>query len=79
MDADGNGNADPYNSVDAVFATARYLRANGAPGNYRRAIYAYDHADWYVKQVLSTARRFRVGAKIGVPLAARELPRIQTP
>ena len=27
---------------------ANYLRASGAPGDYRRAIFAYNHADWYV-------------------------------
>src|SRR5918998_1970910 len=35
MDADGNGKASPYNSTDAIFSSARSLRASGAPGNYR--------------------------------------------
>ena len=48
-DADGDGKASPYNSVDAVYSTARYLRATGAPRSYKKALFAYNHADWYVK------------------------------
>lgn len=58
MDADADGRASPYNSVDAIFSSARYLRASGAPGNYRRALFAYNHATWYVNDVLRRARRF---------------------
>lgn len=58
MDADGDGVASTSNAVDAVFSTARYLRASGAPGDYARAIFAYNHADWYVRQVLDTAESF---------------------
>jgi soluble lytic murein transglycosylase-like protein len=58
MDANGDHKASPYHSADAIFSTARYLRANGAPGNYRRAIFAYNHADWYVNQVLGLSRGF---------------------
>ncbi len=59
MDADGDGKASPYNSADAVFSTARYLRASGAPRNYRKALYAYNHAGWYVRKVLATAKTYR--------------------
>ena len=59
MDADGDGKASPYNSADAVFSTARYLRATGAPRSYRKALFAYNHADWYVKKVLAAAKGFR--------------------
>ena len=48
--------ADPYNPVDAIFAAARYLRAAGADQDLRRAIFAYNHADWYVDSVLLRAR-----------------------
>lgn len=58
MDADGDKKADPKNSVDAIFSAARYLRASGAPGDYRKALYAYNHADWYVEKVLKTAKQF---------------------
>jgi murein DD-endopeptidase MepM/ murein hydrolase activator NlpD len=56
VDANGDGRKDPYNPVDAIFAAARYLRAAGADKDLRRAIYAYNHADWYVDSVLMRAR-----------------------
>src|SRR5690606_6771660 len=56
VDANGDGRKDPYNPVDAIFAAARYLRAAGAETDLRRAIFAYNHADWYVDSVLMRAR-----------------------
>jgi hypothetical protein len=47
---------DPYNPVDAIFSAARYLRAAGAEEDLRKAIFAYNHADWYVDSVLMRAR-----------------------
>ena len=57
VDADHNGKKDPNNPRDAIFAAARYLHAAGAPGNMRRAIFAYNHAGWYVDSVLMRAER----------------------
>jgi hypothetical protein len=59
MDASGDGKADPYNAVDAIYSSARYLRASGAPRSYRKALYAYNHAWWYVDKVLKAAKRYR--------------------
>jgi murein DD-endopeptidase MepM/ murein hydrolase activator NlpD len=56
VDATGSGYADPYNPVDAIFAAARYLSAAGASHNLWNAIYAYNHAAWYVQSVLLRAR-----------------------
>jgi murein DD-endopeptidase MepM/ murein hydrolase activator NlpD len=56
VDANRDGLKDPYNPVDAIFAAARYLRAAGAEQDIRRAIFAYNHADWYVDSVLMRAR-----------------------
>ena len=55
-DANHDGKRDPYNPVDAIFAAARYLKAAGAEEDIRRAIFAYNHADWYVDSVLMRAR-----------------------
>jgi len=55
VDANADGRKDPYNPVDAIFAAARYLRAAGADTDLRRAIFAYNNADWYVNDVLSRA------------------------
>jgi hypothetical protein len=55
-DANRDGEKDPYNPVDAIFAAARYLKAAGAEKDLRRAIFAYNHADWYVDSVLLRSR-----------------------
>ncbi len=54
-DGDGDGKADPYNPKDAITSAARYLQAAGAPGDWYDAIWAYNHADWYVQDVLEKA------------------------
>ena len=56
VDANNDGEKDPYNPVDAIFAAARYLKAAGGEHNLRRAIFAYNHADWYVDSVMLRAR-----------------------
>ena len=55
-DANKDKRKDPYNPVDAIFAAARYLKAAGYQDDVRRAIFAYNHADWYVDSVLLRAR-----------------------
>jgi murein DD-endopeptidase MepM/ murein hydrolase activator NlpD len=56
VDANHDGEKDPFNPVDAVFAAARYLKAAGGDHDLRRAIFAYNHADWYVNSVLMRAQ-----------------------
>ncbi|HEY5319070.1 MAG TPA: lytic murein transglycosylase [Solirubrobacteraceae bacterium] len=56
VDATDSGTADPYNPVDAIFAAARYLNAAGASKNLGKAIFAYNHANWYVQSVLLRAK-----------------------
>jgi hypothetical protein len=56
VDANGDGKADPYNPVDAIFTAARYLNAAGASKNVGQAIFAYNHATWYVQSVLLRAK-----------------------
>jgi murein DD-endopeptidase MepM/ murein hydrolase activator NlpD len=56
VDANHDGRKDPYNPVDAIFAAARYLKAAQADQDVRRAVFAYNHADWYVDSVLMRAR-----------------------
>jgi hypothetical protein len=56
VDANGDGVADPYNPVDAIFSAARYLHAAGASRSLGGAILAYNHAGWYVQSVLLRAR-----------------------
>jgi murein DD-endopeptidase MepM/ murein hydrolase activator NlpD len=59
VDANKDGKKDPYNPVDAIFAAARYLKAAGYEQSVRRAIFAYNHADWYVDSVLLRATRIK--------------------
>ncbi|HEY4277542.1 MAG TPA: lytic murein transglycosylase [Conexibacter sp.] len=56
VDANGDGVKDPYNPVDAIFAAARYLKAAGGDTNIEQAVFAYNHADWYVNSVMLRAR-----------------------
>jgi Transglycosylase SLT domain len=55
VDANGDGVADPYDPEDAIHAAANYLSASGAPVDWYGAIFAYNHADWYVAEVLANA------------------------
>ncbi|MGD0273741.1 MAG: lytic murein transglycosylase [Gaiellaceae bacterium] len=54
-DFDDDGIADPWNAKDAVFSAARYLAAAGGTSDISRAVFAYNHAQWYVDEVLSLA------------------------
>jgi hypothetical protein len=56
VSADGQHNPNPYDPRDAIFAAARYLKAAGGSQNIARAVYAYNHAGWYVDMVMSRAR-----------------------
>jgi len=69
VDADGGG-ADVYNPPDAVFTAANYLCRNGAArgADVAKAVFAYNHADWYVTKVLAIASGY--AATQGLPPGA---------
>jgi hypothetical protein len=77
VDANNDGRKDPYNPVDAICAAARYLKAAGGQEDLARAIFAYNHADWYVDEVLLYARQYGrlpddlVGSLTGLTEGAR--------
>jgi soluble lytic murein transglycosylase-like protein len=48
---------DIHDPRDAIMAAANYLRASGAPGDYRRALYAYNPSWDYVDAVWAYARQ----------------------
>jgi Transglycosylase SLT domain len=60
VDGDHDGVTDPWNYRDAIFTAAAYLCASGArdatPDGIRAALFAYNHAQWYVDLVLSAQR-----------------------
>jgi murein DD-endopeptidase MepM/ murein hydrolase activator NlpD len=58
LDANGDGKKDPYNPVDAICAAAHYLKLSGGDNDLYKAIYSYNHADWYVQEVLGYARAY---------------------
>src|SRR6266508_1797159 len=61
VDADGDGIADPWNATDAIYAAARYLAAAGGQTDIARGVFAYNHADWYVREVLDLAQVYGQG------------------
>lgn len=60
VDGNHDGTVNPYDPYDAVYTAARLLcqdgagTASGLPG----AIFAYNHADWYVREVLALAAQY---------------------
>ncbi len=77
VDANNDGRKDPYNPVDAICAAGRYLKAAGAEEDLRTAIFAYNHADWYVDEVILYANQYSklpddlVGSLTGLTEGAR--------
>jgi soluble lytic murein transglycosylase-like protein len=61
VDGDHDGDVDIHDPADAVFSAARYLCANGAGRSAEstaRAVWHYNHADWYVALVLKLAGQY---------------------
>jgi Transglycosylase SLT domain len=69
VDGDGDGRADRWAPADAIYSAANYLRASGAPSDYRRALLAYNDAVWYAEEVEAWAARYR-GAASPQPTSA---------
>ena len=62
VDGDHDGKADPLDAYDAVPTAARMLCTDGAgagPAGLKAAVFAYNHADWYVAEVIALAARYR--------------------
>ncbi|MCT9934521.1 NlpC/P60 family protein [Planotetraspora sp. A-T 1434] len=70
VDGNGDGRANVYDPADAIPSAAKYLEASGAPGDLYRAIWRYNHADWYVRRVLDFARGYSGSAVVGEELCA---------
>ena len=61
--ADGHSVANPWDPRDAIFSAARYLAAAGADQSITGAIFAYNHAGWYVDEVLTRAQAIATHAQ----------------
>lgn len=60
IDANGDGRADPYDVEDAIFSAANFLSKYGAAnGDIRKAVYAYNHSEQYVEDVLYFANIYK--------------------
>jgi len=75
VDANGDGVKDPYDPEDAIHAAANYLSASGAPADWYRAVFAYNHADWYVAEVLANAQCY--GQLNGAAAGLFEAPKLK--
>jgi murein DD-endopeptidase MepM/ murein hydrolase activator NlpD len=60
LDANHDGDADIYNSTDAIYSAASYLCANGArnASDIDNALFHYNHSDAYVQLVKDTAAAY---------------------
>jgi membrane-bound lytic murein transglycosylase B len=84
VDADGNGETDPFNINDAALAAANYLcRAGGdlrTDAGQRRAVFAYNHSDSYVDQVLALARAYASGIPVAdLPIVGNTTGAVPSP
>lgn len=61
VDGNGDGIKDIRNPADSIFTAANYLVKSGAKSDVRKAIFAYNHADWYVNDVLYYAQAYGGG------------------
>jgi hypothetical protein len=68
IDGDGDGTADPFDIDDVALAAARYLCEAGGDlrteAGLRSAVFAYNHSDSYVAEVLALARAYATGMPV---------------
>jgi cell wall-associated NlpC family hydrolase len=76
VNADPGQPLTPYDPQDAIWTAAAMLCANGARGGtqagIRQAIFAYNHAAWYVTEVLAWAAKYAQPAAAS-PVAAQAI------
>jgi cell wall-associated NlpC family hydrolase len=62
VNADPGQPLSPYDPADAIYTAAAMLCANGArggsPAGLQNAVFAYNHAQWYVSEVMAWAARY---------------------
>lgn len=64
IDGDGDSRAEITSDADSIYSAANYLTSSGVtggPAGVRRAILAYNHAHWYVADVLFYAHAYGGG------------------
>ncbi len=73
LDGDGDGRADRWDPADAVYSAASFLAASGAADDPVGAVFAYNHSQAYVADVLAFAARYRAADLSAVPSGAAPL------
>jgi murein DD-endopeptidase MepM/ murein hydrolase activator NlpD len=76
VDGNGDGRRERWDPRDAIPGAARYLQRLGAPTDWRRALYGYNHLWSYVETVSVQAAAYKgaAAASGGVPAAALTPP-----
>jgi cell wall-associated NlpC family hydrolase len=73
VDGNGDGRKDVYDPADAIPSAATMLCADGAregtDAGIRKALYAYNHANWYVDKVLAMAATYATSAPTQIATA----------
>jgi cell wall-associated NlpC family hydrolase len=66
VDIDPGRPLNPYDPADAIYTAAAMLCAKGArggnPSGIEQAVFGYNHAGWYVSEVMSWAMRYAAQA-----------------
>src|SRR5437764_4296259 len=78
VDANHDSVADPWSAEDAIYAAARYLAASGGRDDIAAAVFSYNHAQWYVNEVLGLAKLFHESGSTGTFTLERLQQRVQT-
>ncbi|MFF5265210.1 lytic murein transglycosylase [Actinomadura viridis] len=79
VDGNADGSKNIHDPADAIPAAARFLKDHGVATNRAKAIFAYNHANWYVRKVEGRAARYAAAArKAGLPAADRAAPGADT-
>ena len=68
VDATGDGVADPWNPRTPSTRPRATSPPPAAPPTCTRAVYAYNHADWYVREVLGLANVYAQSAGVAFSL-----------
>lgn len=59
VDGNNDGNISAWNLEDSIYSAANYLSESGYKKDIRKAIWHYNHAEWYINDVLETAGRIK--------------------
>jgi len=74
VDGNHDGQLSPYDPADAIYSAAAMLCANGAASGaaagIRQAVFAYNHSQAYVNDVLGWAARYTIPAPSGAAATA---------